>query len=109
MFFKVSDTIENCNSVKIEIEKMQNNSYQNEDNLTNENTYIFINEFEETELLKGKLNNNITELNEINYEIDGFDEFNLPKYKIEKSTILFRKLCDQNFRRRKTWENNTFH
>jgi len=78
MFFKVSDTIENCNSVKIEIEKMQNNSYQNEDNLTNENTYIFINEFEETELLKGKLNNNITELNEINYEIDGFDEFNLP-------------------------------
>jgi hypothetical protein len=84
---KVNNIIENCNSVKIEIEKMQNNSYQNEDNLTNENTYIFINEFEETELLEGKLNNNITELNEIDYKIDGFDEFNLLNSDSEKDNI----------------------
>ena len=62
MLFKVSSIIENCNSVKNQTENMQFNFHQSEDKLTSENTYIFINDFEETELLKGRLDNNITEL-----------------------------------------------
>ncbi|GBB87582.1 hypothetical protein RclHR1_14040003 [Rhizophagus clarus] len=100
ILFKVNNIIENCNSIKIQIENMQNNFYQDENNLTNENTYIFINESEEIELLEGKLsNNNITELDEDNENetnikqkyksniIDKFDEFNLSSSDSEVNDI----------------------
>ena len=54
---------------------MQDNSYQNENILTSEETFLFINELEETELLKGNLNNEtIIDLDETNIN---------QKYKLE--------------------------
>ena len=41
---------------------MQDNPTNPEDKLLNTDTYLFTNEFEEVELLKGELDNNITEL-----------------------------------------------
>jgi len=90
MLFKVNNIIENCNSIKIQIEDVHNDSYQNEDSLTNINTYIFINEFEETGLLENKLNDNIIELSESDYKldiIDKFDEFNLSSSDSETNDI----------------------
>ena len=74
--YRVNNIIKDCNSSISQI-----NIQENPENLLNEDVYLFTNEFEEVELLKG---NNITELDTIDsinniqeYESDMIDEIYL--------------------------------
>ena len=59
----MNNIIEDCNSQIKNIQNIQDNPMNPEDKLVlNNDTYLFTNEFEEVELLKGELDNNITEL-----------------------------------------------
>jgi len=61
---KVNKIIENCNLVinQINLQTSSAKFYQDENKLLSENTYLFINEFEEVELLKGEFDDNIAKL-----------------------------------------------
>lgn len=86
ILFKVNNIIEDCSSIisQINVQANPTNPHQSEDKLLNEDIYLFTNEFEEVELLKGELDNNITELDIIDnidnvqeYESDIIDEIYL--------------------------------
>ena len=78
ILFKMNNIIEDCSSIisQINVQTNPTNPYQSEDKLLNEDIYLFTNEFEEVELLKGELDNNITELDIINNDnIDNVQEY----------------------------------